>query len=143
LDKQHILFHNKRHPNEMGCREIEQFLTHLAVEKTVAASTQNQALCALLFLHREVGTIVVWRRLRLMEYLTLWVKDVGFEQHQIMVCNPKGMQDRAILLPETLHLSLQAHLQAVKHLYERDLAFAVCSTHALECKYPHAAKEWS
>jgi hypothetical protein len=42
--KQYILFHNKRHPNELGGLEIDQFLTHLAVEKRVAASTQNQAL---------------------------------------------------------------------------------------------------
>jgi integron integrase len=49
-----ILFHDKRHPNDMGAREIEAFLTHLAVEKNVAASTQNQALCALLFLYNEV-----------------------------------------------------------------------------------------
>ena len=47
--KQYILFHNKRHPNEMGGPEIEQFLTHLAARKNVAASTQNQALSALLF----------------------------------------------------------------------------------------------
>jgi site-specific recombinase XerD len=47
--KQYILFHNKRHPNEMGSLEIEQFLIHLAAEKKVAASTQNQALSALLF----------------------------------------------------------------------------------------------
>jgi len=38
-----ILFHRKRHPNEMGEREITEFLTHLAVEKNVSASTQNQA----------------------------------------------------------------------------------------------------
>jgi integrase len=49
-----ILFHNKRHPKEMGVPEIEAFLTHLAVEKRVAASTQNQALSALLFLYRHV-----------------------------------------------------------------------------------------
>jgi integron integrase len=49
-----ILFHQKRHPKEMGSPEIEQFLTHLAVEGNVAASTQNQALCSLLFLYREV-----------------------------------------------------------------------------------------
>lgn len=47
-----ILFHNKRHPNEMGTPEITQFLTHLAVVERVAASTQNQALNALLFLYR-------------------------------------------------------------------------------------------
>ncbi len=52
--KRYILFHNKRHPNEMGRAEIEAFLTHLAVNKNVAASTQNQALSALLFLYREV-----------------------------------------------------------------------------------------
>ena len=49
-----ILFHDKRHPNEMGGPEIEHFLTHLAVEEKVAASTQNQALSALLFLYRHV-----------------------------------------------------------------------------------------
>ena len=49
-----ILFHDKRHPAEMGRQEIEAFLTHLAVERNVAPSTQNQALHALLFLYREV-----------------------------------------------------------------------------------------
>lgn len=49
-----ILFHDKRHPQVMGVPEIEAFLTHLAVERRVAASTQNQALCALLFLYREM-----------------------------------------------------------------------------------------
>jgi integron integrase len=49
-----IIFHNKRHPKEMGAKEISRFLNHLAVEKNVAASTQNQALCSLLFLYKEV-----------------------------------------------------------------------------------------
>ncbi|ABU60414.1 integron integrase [Roseiflexus castenholzii] len=49
-----IRFHNLRHPREMGSREIGAFLTYLAVEEEVAASTQNQALSALLFLYREV-----------------------------------------------------------------------------------------
>jgi site-specific recombinase XerD len=48
-----ILFHGKRHPNEMGEQEISAFLTHLAVDRHVAASTQNQALCALLFLYQQ------------------------------------------------------------------------------------------
>jgi integron integrase len=52
--RRYILFHRKRHPNEMGEREITQFLTHLAVEKHVAASTQNQAFAALLFLYQQV-----------------------------------------------------------------------------------------
>ena len=49
-----ILFHHKRHPKEMGKTEIEAFLTHLAVQKNVAASTQNQAMNAILFLYRHV-----------------------------------------------------------------------------------------
>jgi integron integrase len=52
--KRYILFHGKRHPNEMGEREITAFLNHLAVARNVAASTQNQALCALLFLYKQV-----------------------------------------------------------------------------------------
>ena len=52
--KRYILFHGKRHPQEMGKREVEQFLSHLAVERNVAASTQNQALSAILFLYKEV-----------------------------------------------------------------------------------------
>ncbi len=52
--KQYILYHKKRHPQEMGAAEIEAFLTHLATERHVAASTQNQALSAILFLYREV-----------------------------------------------------------------------------------------
>jgi Phage integrase, N-terminal SAM-like domain len=49
-----IRFHGIRHPNTMGAPEVEQFLTHLAVDGRVAASTQNQALGALLFLYRQV-----------------------------------------------------------------------------------------
>ena len=52
--KRFILFHKKRHPKDMGRPEIQAFLTHLAVEGNVAASTQNQAMSALLFLYREV-----------------------------------------------------------------------------------------
>jgi integron integrase len=49
-----ILFHQKRHPAEMGEAEVNEFLTHLAVHENVAASTQNQALSGLLFLYQEV-----------------------------------------------------------------------------------------
>lgn len=52
--KRFILFHNKRHPETMGASEINGFLTHLAVEQNVAASTQTQALSAILFLYRDV-----------------------------------------------------------------------------------------
>ncbi len=52
--RRYILFHDKRHPLDMGAAEVTQFLTHLAVERNVAASTQNQALAALLFLYQKV-----------------------------------------------------------------------------------------
>ncbi len=52
--KRFILFHGKRHPKEMGKPEVTAFLTHLAVQRNVASSTQNQALSAILFLYREV-----------------------------------------------------------------------------------------
>jgi len=55
--KRFILFHGKRHPQEMGSAEIEAFLTHLAVAGKVSASTQNQALSALLFLYKEILSI--------------------------------------------------------------------------------------
>ena len=50
----YIVFHQKRHPAEMGGKEVADFLTYLAVERRVSASTQNQALNALVFLYREV-----------------------------------------------------------------------------------------
>ncbi len=49
-----ILFHGKKHPSSMGAAEINAFLSHLAVERSVSASTQTQALCAILFLYRDV-----------------------------------------------------------------------------------------
>ena len=56
-----IVFHDKRHPKGMGAPEVEAFLTHLAVERKVSASTQNQAKAALLFLYKQVlGIDLPW-----------------------------------------------------------------------------------
>jgi len=52
--KRYILFHNKRHPKDMGAEEIQAFIAHLATQKQLAASTQNQALSAVIFLYRYV-----------------------------------------------------------------------------------------
>ena len=81
--------------------------------------------------------------LRLMECLRLRVKDVDFEQHQIIVRDPKGMHDRTTMLV-ILELSLQAQLQATKHLHARDLVSGhgeVSLPLALAQKYPKAEKE--
>lgn len=63
--KRFIRFHRYRHPLEMGAPEVEDFLSDLAVRRNVSASTQNQALFALLFLYREVLQVDL-----------LWLKDV-------------------------------------------------------------------
>jgi site-specific recombinase XerD len=60
-----ILYHEKRHPREMGKPEVEHFLTFLAAKRKVSASTQNQALSALLFLYKQVLAIEIG-----------WIEDV-------------------------------------------------------------------
>jgi integron integrase len=52
--RRYILFHNKRHPKDMGVEEIQAFISHLATERALSASSQNQALSAILFLYRHV-----------------------------------------------------------------------------------------
>ena len=52
--RRYILFHDKRHPRTLGSADIAQYLSYLATERHVAASTQNQALSALLFLYQKV-----------------------------------------------------------------------------------------
>jgi integron integrase len=184
-----ILFHDKRHPRDMGVAELEAFLTHLAVEGRVAASTQNQALSALLFFYREVLAInlpwldnvvraktpqrlpVVLTRqevvsvldgmsgvyglmarllygtgMRLMECVRLRVKDVDFEQAEILIRDGKGAKDRVTMLPQSLVEALRAHLKIRQCLYEEDRAKGMASVYlpdALDRKYPNAAVDWA
>jgi len=186
--KRYILFHNKKHPKEMGATEIEAFLSHLATKENVAAATQNQALSALLFLYRDVlkqelsfvsmtvraqkpkllptvltreeaqtvlalmtGThqlmakLLYGSGLRLMECVTLRVKDIDFGQRQIIIRDGKGDQDRVTMLPLSLNASLQEYLVRRKSLYEADVANSagyVPLPFALERKYPNARREW-
>jgi hypothetical protein len=59
--RRYVNFHGRRHPRDLGPAEVELFLTHLAVASGVSASTQNQALQALLFLYRHVlGIELPW-----------------------------------------------------------------------------------
>src|SRR2546427_7111236 len=141
--KRFILFNKKRHPRETGMSEVQTFLTHLAVERHVSASTQTQALSAILFLYRDVLKVndfnfemavharrperlpVVLTReevgvilgemsgtprivagllygagLRLLECLTLRVKDLEFARNEIVVRDGKGQKDRVTMLPD-------------------------------------------
>lgn len=185
--RRYLRFHNLRHPREMREPEIQAFLSHLAVKENVAASTQNQAFSALLFLYREVlqipldpqiqsvraekpkhlptvltkeevnailsrmsGTTGLMARilygsgLRLMECVTLRVKDIDLAQHQIIVRDGKGEKDRVTMLPTSLETLLREHLTWRKSLHQQDIANGygyVELPFALARKYPNADRE--
>jgi integron integrase len=188
--RQYILYHNKRHPREMGVAQINEFITYLASQKNVSASTQNQALSAILFLyhhvlnikldeagllsvrpskpkrvptvlskdeakivianmtgiHRLMTQIMYGGGLRLMEVLRLRVKDIDFENHQIIVRDGKGENDRATTLPNILQDPLHLQIKHVKLLHDQDLSNGfgtVYLPYALERKYKNASREFS
>lgn len=184
----YIGFNGARHPREMGKPEIERFLSHLAINRNVATSTQNQALNAILFLYKHVldmavddyidatrskkrkrlptvlhvseirrlfecisGTnelmakLLYGSGLRLMECVRLRVKDVDFENHQIIVRDGKGGKDRATVLPKSIQEDLRFHLKGVRKLFERDLAAGSADVYmpdVLAKKYREAGKSW-
>ncbi|HEX2721055.1 MAG TPA: integron integrase [Candidatus Deferrimicrobium sp.] len=184
----YLRFHRFRDPLEMGKKEVEQFLSHLAVERDVAASTQNQALSALLFLYRDVlgirldwldGVVrakrpkilpVVLTRdevaavlknlsggnliaamlmygagLRLLECLTLRVKDIDFGYHQVTVREGKGNKDRITVLPGAVEPRLKLHIEDIRVLFEKDLKDGggyVRLPKALGRKYSNADRAW-
>jgi integron integrase len=178
-----------RHPREMGEREVLAFLTHLAVERQLAASTQAQALAALQFLYRHVidrplvglggvpkahapvrlpvvlnegevqrvlreldgvprliGILLYGSGMRLLECLTLRIKDVDLERGEIRIRQGKGGKDRVTVLPRSARQLLDDHLRRVRALHERDLADgagAVALPGALRRKYPSAPRQWA
>lgn len=185
----YIIFHNKRHPKDMGVIEIEQFIVHLVSDKKFSGSSQNQALSAILFLYRHVleidldadalfrlrpqktktiplvlskteaklviskmtgvykiiAQILYGSGLRIMEALRLRVKDIDFDNRQIIVRDGKGGDDRVTMLPESVIQPLRDHLKQVKLTYEKDLKDGFGSVYlpyALERKYSNANKEW-
>jgi integron integrase len=185
--KRYILYHRKCHPAEMGVPEIQAFIIYLANDQNVAASTQNQALSAILFLYRNVllrdiefptdivrakkperlptvltkaeamsiigrmsGTpklmvqLLFGSGLRLMECLRLRIKDIDFSNHQIIVRDGKGENDRSVPLPASILLSLKLHIQKVEFLHQQDLREGYGEVHlpyALERKYTNANRE--
>jgi len=186
--RRYILFHKKRHPKDMGAEEIQAFIAHLATQRMVAASTQNQALSALMFLYRHVlqkeiafpsdliraeksrtlptvlthqeamavigkmtgagqlmTKILYGSGLRLMECLRLRIKDIDFGNHQIIIRDGKGEDDRLTILPDSLIPLLQTHIKTVHFIHQKDLKDGYGEVHlpyALAKKYPNAPKEW-
>ncbi len=184
-----IAFSGRRHPRTLGASEVTRFLSALATEAQVSASTQNQALAALLFLYKEVlgqpleflDQLVYAKRphrlpvvlsreevavllehltppwllmaqllygagLRLMECLTLRIKDVDFERRQLTVRRGKGAKDRATLLPGSLEDPLREHIRLRGLEHQRELsrgAGRVEIPFALARKYPSAPLEFA
>lgn len=188
--RQFILYHKKRHPREMGTAEINDFVTHLVNHRSVSASTQNQAISAILFLYRSVlqiqldetallpirpgkprrvptvlsrseavkvigkmdgvhklmAQIMYGSGLRLMEVMRLRVKDLDFANHQIIVRDGKGENDRVTMFPDILLEPLRLQLQQVRARHDLDLALGfgtVYLPYALERKYPNASREFA
>jgi len=181
----HLHHHPNGGPSEA---KINAFLTYLAAHRHVSASTQNQALAALLFLYREVlgrpigdlgdvvravakprlpvvltraevqavlGQLSGDRRLivrllygtgmRLSECLALRIQDVDFDQNLIVVRRGKGGKDRRAILPSSVKVDLQAHIERVRKIHEIDLALGwgqVELPDALAQKYPNSGKQW-
>jgi integron integrase len=187
--KRFILFHNKRHPSSMGAEEVNAFLSALALHDRVSASTQTQALNALLFLYRHVlqdplpwlqdvvrakrpmhlpvvltpdevraviehmsgvpciiAQLLYGSGLRLMEAMTLRVKDLDFTRRQLTVRDTKGKRDRSTMLAESAMTALRRHLEEVRELHNEDLhdGFgAVALPDSLARKLPYASKDWA
>ena len=172
----------------MGADEIRSFLSHLAVTERVSASTQNQALCALLFLYGrafgvDIGPIggierakapkrlpVVLTRgevkavlevmrgvpqlvcqllygagLRIVECLSLRVKDLDFDRNEMTVRDGKGAKDRVTVLPTSCRQGLLAQLARVHRQHDEDLRRGLGRAplpFALAQKYRNADREW-
>ena len=92
-----------------------------------------------------IASVMYGGGLRLMECLQLRVQDIDFFQNEILIRDGKGSKDRITILPESLKVPLQEHLNRVKSIHERDLAEgwgSVLMPGALDRKYPCAPKEW-
>ena len=95
---------------------------------------------------RLAALIMYGSGLRLMETLTLRVKDLDFSAREILVRGGKGNKDRRTMLPESLVGELTAHLVRVRNLFDRDLSRGVANVElpdGLVRKYPNAAREWA
>jgi integron integrase len=183
-----IRFHGTRHPRDLHEGDVVAFLTWLAVERKVSASTQGQALAALLFLYsavlnrpleslgdiprarppnrlpvvltqtevtrvlgqmRGIDRLIAWllygSGLRLMEALTLRVKDVDFERRELTLRRPKWGRDRVTVLADRVREPLESHLARVQARHQRDLqdgAGWVALPEALDRKFPGAGRTW-
>jgi len=175
------------HPKNMGKNEIEQFLSFLATEQKVSASTQKQATSALLFLFKEVvqkdiedkiacvkarqrnplpvvmsqeevqallshlnGNNLILAKflygsgLRLMEAIRLRIKDIDFNNNQILIYDGKRNKNRITIFPKNLQRDISIQIAKTKQIHTKDIDEGFGSVwlpDALERKYPNASKD--
>jgi integron integrase len=183
-----IAFHGRQHPRALSEQHVNEFLTDLAITRRVAASTQDQALAALLFLYErvldqpldridgvvrarkprrlpivlsrpEVASVLAQMRgtpkivalllygsgMRLLEGLSLRVKDIDPHRGEIVVRDGKGARDRVTMLPGTAREPVEDQLRFALDLHRADLEAGrgrVPMPGALGRKYPNADREW-
>lgn len=186
--RRYIAFHGRRHLRDLGPEAVRQFLSDLAVGQQVAASTQNQALAALLFLYaqvlgsalprlegiaparrpRHVPVVLSQREvramlaalsdpvclcarlmygsgLRVVEYVSLRVKDVDVDRREIVVRGGKGNKDRRTPLAESCIEPLEAQLRRSLAIYRNDRRAHVRTTDvalAMVRKLGDAEESW-
>lgn len=184
----YIRYHGVRHPMDMGAVEVAAFLSYLTNERNVSVSTHKQALCALLFLYKQVlqtdfpwlqdiyrpsrpprlptvltewevaavldemkGVHALMCRLlygtgmRMMECMTLRIKDVDFGRREIMIREGKGRKDRVTMLPLALVAPIKEQIARARVFYDEDRAGShpgVMLPDALDRKYSKAAVQW-
>jgi integron integrase len=187
--RRYVIHFGRRHPRDLGSEHAREFLSYLANEQRVAASTQNQAVAALNFLYvgvlhapfdrlhgvtparvpqrvpvvlseREIGRVLRQLQgiprlavllmygsgLRVLECLTLRVKDIDFDRREVIVRGGKGGKDRRAPLAVSALPPLKRYLRERQRLHYRDLRLGVHCTGlspALERKYPRGSESWS
>ena len=183
-----LAFARSRGGEALRTELVREFLEDLAMAGMVSASTQNQALNALVFFfekaagaplgaigefarakrparipvvlsrdevgrllgalsgdYRLMAQILYGSGLRLMECVSLRVKDLDFERRQIVVREGKGMKDRVTVLPRSLQGALEEHLARVRTMHDLDVSRgcgATCLPHGLASREPNTRCEW-
>jgi len=125
--------------------EVEQAKRPKKLPVVLSPQETRLLLNALTGTHALIGRLLYGSGLRLLEACRLRVKDVDFEQRQLLIRDDKGMKNRVTMLPDELVLPLQQHLTRIRGLHEQDLADgygAVYLPFALARKYPAAPREW-
>ena len=124
---------------------MEDFLKDLALKKHVSASTQNQALSALLFYFRFVKNTPVMELGSVIHAKKKERIPVVFSRNEIIIRHGKGDKDRHVMIPQKLVPELKAHIEKVRQIHNQDLADgwgAVVLPGALARKYQGGSKEF-